>query len=225
MGLSPSCDYDGEDNTEESELNKNSAEGEGSKKKRPKSAMKQPADKSNHSEEGISFSSFERIKEGDILIVKETFETRGDPKEIIRLGWKLKVYEIDKEDKMIVVADFEKKILKNQQYCTYYDIMARLAPDNPKSRRYVEELMKQEDAANEKETLQKLFRYEVLEEFDVEDYGGGNTKKITKDMIVFGVGTRQEDNAWEITIEGGSEDECWFVTQEKMKFLKQANRS
>ena len=84
--------------------------------------------------------------------------------------------------------------------------------------------MKQEDAANEKETLQKLFRYEVLEEFDVED-GGGNTKKITKDMIVFGVGTRQEDNAWEITIEGESEDERWFVTQEKMKFLKQANRS
>ena len=80
--------------------------------------------------EGISFSSFEQIKEGDILIVKETFETRGDPKEIIRLGWKLKVYEIDKEDKMIVVADFEKKILKNQQYCTYYDIMTRLAPDN-----------------------------------------------------------------------------------------------
>lgn len=217
MGLSPSCDYDGEDNTEESELNKNSAEGEGSKKKRPKSALKQPAD-------GISFSSFEQIKEGDILIVKETFETRGDPKEIIRLGWNLKVYEIDKDDKMIVVADFEKKILKNQQYCTYYDIMTRLAPDNPKSRRYVEEQMKKEDAANEKETLQKFFRYEVLEDFDVE-HGGGNTKQITKDMIVFAVGTRQEDNAWEITIEGESDDERWFVTQEKMKFLKQTKRS
>jgi len=220
MGLSPSCNYDAEDNTEETEL-KNAKDGENSnEKKGPKSAMKQSADNSN---KDISFSSLDQIKEGDILIVKETFETRCKPKETIRLGWKLKVHEIDKEDKMILVADFEKKILKNQQWCTYFDVVSHLAPDNPRSQTYVEELVKKEKAANEKETLKKLFRYEVLNEFDVEN-GGSNTKKITKDMIVLAVGTREEDNAWEITVEGEGDDR-WFVTKDKINFLKQLKSS
>jgi len=113
-------------------------------------AKKKKKKKKDKKKKAISFKAFEQIREEDILIVKKTFETRRDPKEKIRVGWKLKVCEIDEEDRIILVESTDQNML-SQHYLTYYDTMTCLAPDNPKSQQYVQILMKKDRIRKGKE--------------------------------------------------------------------------
>jgi len=202
------CRYDKNSADPQDDTVDNSAELEDAKKAKDKSKLEENA---------MDLTYFEQIKKGDTLLVKKSFETRGEPSETIKLGWKLKVLEKKHQGSTdYILVDDSQKILKRSQWLTFRaDVKPHLAPKNASTHIYIESLKQKQREEHEKKTMQALFQFKVNKDFQILDDMKTTTVAVGDRVIAYSY--RESDGAYEVEIVG--KQGIWFIPKDKQDYL------